>query len=118
MRDPVTLVDQLRRQWKGHRWDEDELPIIVLDDVELVSLPVEKPPRLRIAFHIGDPPHDRPGVWEASWEGSPLDLEPAAAAVGVWGAIVYVNLSLFKLELLGGRASRRPDPDIRLLQSA
>lgn len=78
------LVDRLRADWLGHRWDD-----VVIDDVRLLSVPDQWPPVIRLDYRIGD----QRGRWVDSWDGKILRTESLEAASGLWQAIVSVHLT-------------------------
>jgi hypothetical protein len=77
------LVERLRADWRGERWDD-----VVIDDVQLLSPGDEWPPVIRLDYRIGD----LPGHWVETWDDETLRTESLEVASGLWLAVVGVHL--------------------------
>jgi hypothetical protein len=77
------LVERLRADWIGEKWDD-----IVIDDIALLSPPDWWPPVIQLDYRIGG----KAGRWVETWEGETLRSEPLEAASGLWLSIVSIHL--------------------------
>jgi hypothetical protein len=77
------LVERLRADWRGERWDN-----VVIEDVQLLSPGDAWPPVIRLDYRIGD----LPGRWVETWDDETLRTERLEAASGLWLSIVSVHL--------------------------
>jgi hypothetical protein len=77
------LVEQLRADWIGERWDD-----IVIENVVLLSAPAQWPPVIQLDYRIGG----KAGRWVETWEGETLRSEPLEVASGLWLSIVSIHL--------------------------
>lgn len=77
------LVDRLRADWRGERWDD-----VVIDDVRLRSPAAQWPPVIELDYRIGD----QRGRWAETWEGETLHYGDLQDASSLFGSIVGVRL--------------------------
>jgi hypothetical protein len=77
------LVDRMRADWIGERWDD-----VVIDDVRLLSPGDQWPPVIRLDYRIGD----QPGRWIETWDGLTFRTDSLEAASGLWLSIVSRRL--------------------------
>jgi hypothetical protein len=77
------LVDRLRADWIGERWDD-----IVIEDVALLSPPYQWPPTIQLDYRI----RGKRGRWVETWDDALLRSDPLEAASGLWLSIVSVHL--------------------------
>ena len=77
------LVERLRADWRGERWDD-----VVIDDVRLLSPSDEWPPVIRLDYRIGD----RSGRWVETWDDETFHTGSLEAASGLWLSIVSAHL--------------------------
>ena len=77
------LVDRLRADWAGERWDD-----VVIDDVALLSPPDRWPPVIQLDYRIGE----KRGRWIETWDDDLLRDDPLEAASGLRLSIVSVHL--------------------------
>jgi hypothetical protein len=78
------LVERLRADWIGERWDN-----VVIEDVRLLSPGDQWPAVIQLDYRLGD----RPGRWAEEWdEGMVRSAGSLEAASGMWLSIVSVHL--------------------------
>jgi hypothetical protein len=78
------LVERLRADWIGERWDN-----VVIEDVRLLSPRDQWPAVIQLDYRLGD----RPGRWAEEWdEGMVRSAGSLEAASGLWLSIVSVHL--------------------------
>jgi len=77
------LVDRLRADWRGERWDD-----VVLDDVRLLTPADQWPPVIRLDYRIGE----QRGRWIETWDDQTLRAGTLDAASGLWLSIVSAHL--------------------------
>jgi hypothetical protein len=77
------LVDRLRADWIGERWDN-----IVIDDVALLSRPDEWPPTIKLDYRVSG----KRGRWVDTWDDALLRTDPLDAASALWLSIVSIHL--------------------------
>jgi hypothetical protein len=77
------LVERLRADWIGERWDN-----VVIEDVRLLSPGDRWPAVIQLDYRLGE----LPGRWVEEWDDNMLRNGGLEAASGLWLSIVSVHL--------------------------